>query len=90
MKVINNQKEGQFELHVEGQVARIIYEIKGKKIYLFSTKVPESLSGKGIGSALLRGSLEIIREMDLKVIPVCSFIQGWFMKHPEKRDMLAN
>ena len=90
MDVINNKAEGQFELHVEGHVARITYEIKGKKIYLFSTNVPESLSGQGIGSKLLKGSLEIIEGMNLKVIPKCSFIQGWFMKHPERRNILAN
>lgn len=90
MEVNNNKTDGQFELHVEGQVAKIIYEVKGKKIYLFSTHVPESLAGRGIGSKLLKGSLEIIEGMNLKVIPKCSFIQGWFMKHPEKRNLLAN
>jgi predicted GNAT family acetyltransferase len=89
MEVINNKKEGQFELHVDGIVARIVYEIKGKKIYLFSTQVPESLSGKGIGSKLLRESLELIEGMNLKVVPVCSFIQNWFLKHPENRGLLG-
>ena len=89
MEVINNTAEGQFELHVDGEIARIIYEIKGEKIYLFTTQVPGSLSGRGIGSALLKGSLEIIREMNLKIVPKCNFVQGWFMKHPEKRHLLA-
>ncbi len=89
MKVINNKAEGQFELHVDGEIARIIYEVKGKNIYLFSTHVPGSLSGRGIGSALLRGALEIIQHMNLKVVPKCSFVQGWFLKHPEKRHLLA-
>jgi predicted GNAT family acetyltransferase len=89
MDVINNRKEGQFELLVDGKVARIVYEIKGKKIYLFSTQVPESLSGKGIGSKMLRESFELIEGMNLKVVPVCSFIQGWFLKHPENRGLLA-
>ena len=89
MEVINNTAEGQFELHVDGETARIIYEIRGKKIYLFSTQVPGALSGRGIGSALLKGSLEIIEEMNLKVVPKCPFVQGWFMKHPERRHLLA-
>lgn len=90
MNTINNKDTGQFELHVNDHVARIIYEVKGKKIYLFSTQVPESLSGQGVGSKLLRESLELIEEMNLKVVPVCSFVQGWFMKHPEKRNLLAD
>lgn len=81
--------EGQFELHVEGQVATIVYEIEEDKISLFSTRVPKSLAGRGIGSKLLGGSLEIIERMNLKVVPICSFVQGWFLKHPEKRDLLA-
>lgn len=90
MNTINNKDLGQFELHVNDHLARITYEVKGKKIYLFSTKVPESLSGQGIGSKLLRESLELIEEMNLKVVPICNFVQGWFMKHPEKRYLLAD
>ena len=90
MNVINNTKDRQFELHTENGVARITYGIEGRKIYLISTSVPEALSGKGIGSGLLRGSLDIIEEMGLKVVPVCPFAKGWFLKHPEKMELLAN
>ena len=90
MDTINNKDLGQFELRLDDHLARIIYEIKGKKIYLFSTQVPESLSGRGVGSKLLKESLVLIEQMNLKVVPVCTFVQGWFMKHPEKRSLLAD
>ena len=89
MEVIDNREESQFELHVDGLVAKLTYEIKGKKIYLFSTRVPESISGRGIGSRLVESSLELIEARKLKVIPYCSFIQSWFLKHPERRHLLA-
>lgn len=87
--MINNKSEEQFELHVEGQVARITYEIEGKKIYLFSARVPVDLRGKGIGSKLVEESVDLIESMGLKIIPYCTFIQSWFLSHQDKTHLLA-
>lgn len=89
MDVTNNETQKQFELKVDGHIAKIEYSIWNNKIYLNSTQVPEELSGQGIGSKLVKQSLDLIQDMDLKVVPICSFIQAWFKRHPENNDMLA-
>ncbi|MCF8367953.1 MAG: N-acetyltransferase [Bacteroidales bacterium] len=88
-QITNNKKEKRFELKINNHLAIIIYEIKNNKIYLVSTEVTESLSGQGIGSKLVKQSLDLIQDMDLKVVPVCPFIQTWFKRHPEKENLLA-
>jgi hypothetical protein len=87
---INQNKElQQFQMQVEGHTAYIVYELRNDAIYLTSTQVPDALSGKGIGSRLVQGSLEQIEKMNVKVVPVCPFIAGWFKRHPEKEHLLA-
>jgi predicted GNAT family acetyltransferase len=89
MEIKQNKDLLQFQLNVEDHTAYIVYEIKNDKIFLTSTQVPDELSGRGIGSKLVQGTLEQIEKMKLKVVPVCPFIEGWFKRHPEKEHLLA-
>jgi uncharacterized protein len=89
MEVINNRDKNQFELQIEGHQAIIEYKIKKDKIYLISTQVPDALSGQGIGKKLVTGTIDQIETMNLKVVPVCSFIQAWFKRNPDKNNLLA-
>ncbi|GAB4310981.1 MAG: hypothetical protein Kow00127_00840 [Bacteroidales bacterium] len=88
-QVKNNPDAGRFELKEGDFTAYIEYKIKDNKYYLISTQVPEELSGQGIGSRLLKGSLELIEKSGYKVVPVCSFVSGWFERHPGKSELLA-
>jgi predicted GNAT family acetyltransferase len=47
------------------------------------------LNGRGIGSALVRGMLGIVRQNGWKVVPRCPFVRGYIDKHPEYADLLA-
>jgi len=85
MDVINNVNKQQFELQVDGGIAFIDYEMKGDKIQLNFTEVPESMQGKGIGSKLVSQTFDLIEGMNLKIIPECEFVQGWLKRHPEKK-----
>jgi len=51
--------------------------------------VPKALEGRGIGSALARGLLDLARAQKLKVKPLCPFVAGYIKKHPEYADLLA-
>lgn len=89
MEIKHHKEHQQFRMHIEDHTAYIAYELKDDKIFLTSTQVPDALSGKGIGSKLVQGTLERIEEMKLKVVPICPFIEGWFKRHPEKEHLLA-
>jgi predicted GNAT family acetyltransferase len=53
------------------------------------TEVPKELEGRGIGSALVRGLLEIARAQGLKVQAVCPFVKAYLDRHPEYADLLS-
>ncbi|MCB2220777.1 MAG: N-acetyltransferase [Bacteroidetes bacterium] len=90
MEIVHNKQENRFEIQIESRIAKIEYAIKNDKIYLVSTQVPEAFKGQGVGSKLVRETLSMIEKMEMKIVPVCSFIQAWFKRHPEKAYLLAD
>ena len=66
-----------------------IYKRDGAIITIMHTEVPAALNGRGIGSALVRGLLDIVRAQGLKVKPLCPFVASYIAKHPEYADLLG-
>ncbi len=87
--VRDNTERHRFELDAEGHVAFSNYKRDGSTITIMHTEVPKELNGKGIGSALVRGLLDIARADKLKVRPLCPFVAGYIAKHPEYADLVG-
>jgi uncharacterized protein len=88
-QVRNNTALHRFELDADGHTALAHYRLSLPIITFTHTEVPTELSGRGIGSALARGALEIVRAQGLKVVAQCPFIRAFIEKHPEFQDLLA-
>lgn len=86
--VRDNTERHRFELDADGHVAFSNYRRDDGAITIMHTEVPKELGGKGIGSVLVRGLLEIVRAQGLKVVPLCPFVAGYIAKHPEYADLL--
>lgn len=86
--VINNKAHHRFELTVEGHLAATYYKIDGDVITFIHTEVPPELSGKGVGSRLVKGALDQVRELGLKVIAQCKFVKGYIDKNSQYADLL--
>jgi predicted GNAT family acetyltransferase len=86
--VRDNTQRHRFELDADGHVAFSNYRREGGTLTVLHTEVPAALGGKGIGSALARGLLDIARAEKLKVVPLCPFVAGYIAKHPEYADLL--
>ena len=83
-QLIDNKQLKQYEFQIEGHVAKIEYVKKDKgKIYLIHTEVPEALSGRGIGSQLVKSVLTDIREKGLELKVLCPFVAAYIKQHPE-------
>lgn len=61
----------------------INYGETGGQVALVHTEVDPALSGKGVGSALVEKTLELIEGENKKVLPYCPFVFGYIKKHPE-------
>ncbi len=89
--VKDNPAASRFEMASGGAVAFVAYErTAGCRIALLHTEVPEALSGRGVGSKLVRGVLEALRAERAKAVPRCGFVAAYIERHPEHRDLLAD
>jgi predicted GNAT family acetyltransferase len=87
--VRDNAQRHRFELDADGSVAFSNYARSGNTLNIMHSEVPAALNGKGVGSALVRGLLDIARTQGLKVRPLCPLVSAYIGKHPEYADLLA-
>ena len=90
LKVVRNEEAGEFQLHVEGKKAFIEFKAAKTRIFLVHTEVPKGLEGKGIGSALVKGALELIEESGESLYPLCPFVASYIRRHPEWKRLNAS
>lgn len=89
-EVTLNTDKNRFELKVENAIALVEFEKTEPNILdLTHTEVPEELGGQGVGSKLVKGVLQYIKDNNLKLIPSCPFIEKYIGKHPEWNDLVA-
>ncbi|WP_034850715.1 GNAT family N-acetyltransferase [Inquilinus limosus] len=88
-EVADNPALNRYELVVDGVTAFVEYRRTGGVIELTHTEVPKALSGRGIGTALARGTLDRIRDEGLTVRPLCPFIAAFIERHPDTADLVA-
>jgi predicted GNAT family acetyltransferase len=89
IELINNEAIHNLELFVEGHRAFIDYKIKDNKIYLIHTEVPAELKGKGVAEAIVEKALTYIEQKDLKLVPLCAYVQIFLKRHPEWNRLVA-
>ena len=90
MSIVDDTARGRFEYAVEGRTAFINYRRAGNVLSLTHAEVPPELEGRGVGSAMVRGTLDLIRGRSEKVIPLCSFVEAFIRRHPDYQDLLAD
>lgn len=88
--VVQNAALHRFELPIEGDdVAVAYYQTDDEgRLVLIHTEVPSEYGGRGIGSALARGVFDTARAEGLKLVLRCPFMQIWFARHPDYRDIV--
>ena len=87
--VRDNAALHRFELDVEGRTAFASYQLSDGVVSILHTEVPGELNGKGHGSELVRGTLDLIRSRGQKVRPLCGFVRFFIREHPAYADLLA-
>ena len=79
-----------YELETRGGgMAFIDYLRDGRNVIMTHAEVPRALRGGGVGSALVKGALELVRARGDKVVPLCPFVAQYMQRHPETGDLLA-
>jgi predicted GNAT family acetyltransferase len=90
MEVTDNQAEGRYEAHTNGEVAGyLFYRERPGGLVLTHTEVADQFEGQGVGGRLVAGALDDIRGRGLSVTPLCPFAAGYIDRHPEYADLVA-
>ena len=87
--VRDNREQSRYQMDVEGGVAFASYRADDKTVVVTHTEVPAALNGRGLGSRLVKGMLDLVRASGRKVVPRCGFVAAYLRRHPEYQDLLA-
>jgi predicted GNAT family acetyltransferase len=88
--VVDNERELQYELRVDGERAGLIrYRRLEGAVALVHTEVDPDAEGHGLGTVLVQGALDDLRARGLKVVPVCPFVAAFIRRHPEYDDLVT-
>ena len=85
---VDNTDDKRFELHVDGQIARVEYIPAVGKIVLSHTEVPQELEGRGLAKYLVGKVLDHLATQDVEVIPLCPYVISFIRKNPEYRRIV--
>ena len=87
-ELIHNEAECQYEYHIEGHLAQLVYDDQNGVLHITQTLVPNELGGRGIAGALTKDAFEDIEKRGLKIMPECSYTVAYVEKHPEYKKLL--
>ena len=86
--VRDNAANHRFEMDTEAGPAFVTYRRDDGVLKLVHTEVPKALAGRGVGSSLAAGVLDLIRTRGEKVVPLCEFMRGYIDRHPDYTDLV--
>ncbi|AWX43143.1 hypothetical protein HME9304_00130 [Flagellimonas maritima] len=87
-QLVNNEEAKQFQFKLDESVAKIEYIKAKEKIYLTHTEVPKGFEGKGVGTELIKQSLEYIKKKDLTLVPLCPFVAMYIKRNPKWKSLV--
>ncbi|MFC0033699.1 GNAT family N-acetyltransferase [Micromonospora chaiyaphumensis] len=88
--VEENPARHRFEILVDDALAGSTeYVPRGEVLVFTHTEVDKRFQNMGVGSALIRGTLDQIRERGGRVATQCRFMAAFIERHPEYADLVV-
>ena len=88
-KVVHEKDNERFIIYFEDNEAFVEYRLKNNEIDLFHTHTEPALRGKGLAAQVVRAAFKYAKENNLKVIPTCSYVQTFVLRHSEYKELVA-
>jgi predicted GNAT family acetyltransferase len=90
IEVVDNPDEHRYEARdADGSVLGFsAYRRHGDTVVFTHTEVDDDQEGKGVGSVLVRGTLDDVRRAGRKIRPLCPFVKAYVDRHEEYADLV--
>ncbi|EKO3390108.1 N-acetyltransferase [Vibrio fluvialis] len=83
-KVTHDAQNHCFKVHLEGEEYAVVkYQQKDDVLYITSTRVPDSLQGKGYGKVMMEAVLPLIEQQGQTIVPVCSYVDHYLTRNAQ-------
>ena len=82
-RITHDPDNSRFEYRSGGFVAELVYRMRGERMVLLHTGVPDAVEGHGIGGELVRAAVEYAASRGLTVVPACAFARAWLERNPD-------
>lgn len=87
--VEDNPAKHRFEILVDDALAGFTAYIPRGEVLVFThTEVNPEFQNKGVGGALVRATLDQVRERGGRVVTQCPFVAAFIDRHPEYNDLV--
>lgn len=83
IEVVHNAAQSRFEVHLDGLLCRLEYEVAGGALAINHTEVPAALGGRGIAGMLVAAAVAYAKQSGLRVVANCSYARSWLERNPE-------
>lgn len=90
--IINQTNEEKYSVDciVDGEkLGEISWKEENGLMHIDHTFVSDQLRGQGVAKKLLDQAAQYARQNDLKIVAICSYVQGAFAKSSEYEDVEA-
>ena len=77
-----------FSTHLDGHEAELVYSLRGGRMVIEHTGVPEAIGGRGVAAILVKAALDHARGQGWRVVAACSYSAAYVQRHPEYADLV--
>lgn len=88
MEVLDNTEMRHFEVRENGELAIIEYQVQEKKYFLTRVEFPDSFVSSGRDQEMLARTLDIIDDLNMRVVPMTKPVKQYFRANPARKKML--
>jgi predicted GNAT family acetyltransferase len=89
--VTDDPDQHRYVATVDGErVGYAVYHATQGRHLFVHTEVDDDHEGEGVGSALIRGALDDVRDKGGSVVALCPFVQTWIGKHDDEYGSLVD
>jgi predicted GNAT family acetyltransferase len=87
--VRDDPEKGRYVIELDGQeVGFAEYHLRGGRHFFVHTEVDDQFTGRGLGTHLVKESLDDVRESGGAVVPLCPLFAAYIERHPEYLDLV--